>query len=62
MGGGQSHVESKPVRMPLPDDPEAVARKNRMLEMMKLRGGRSATILSDALKNNANGAGGAMGQ
>jgi hypothetical protein len=62
MGGGQSRVEEpKVVRMPNPNDPAILAAKERLLNAIKHRTGRSSTILSTLLKS-VNGSGGLLGR
>ena len=62
MGGGQSRIEEpKVVRMPNATDPSVLAAKERVLNALRGRTGRTSTILSTVLKG-INSAGGLLGR
>jgi hypothetical protein len=62
MGGGQSQIEQpKVVRMPNANDPALLAARQRVIDAIRNRGGRSSTILSSVLKG-VNGASGLLGR
>lgn len=60
MAGPQSMPEPKVVRMPNRTDPSIRDARNRAIKDAKGKGGRSSTILSQALQA-VNGAGGKLG-